>query len=894
MTSRSRPYDWLLRIYPAWWRVRFEADMREAFAAEHADARAGGIAALCGFWIRTGAQALWFGLTERWRGSLSLRSFLAVDWRAAIRALRAAPVVTTMAVISLALGIGANTALFSILNSLLLRPLPVSAPHRLVLLQEDSITHPIWEQIRHRQAQLIDGIAAWSTDPVDLSTGGRTDIVSAAWVSPSLFEVLELKMALGRSLTEMDNVRHGAPDGPVAVITSGFWERRFGRRPDVIGRTIPINRVPFTIVGVLGAGFNSLDVGTDLSILVPIASDALIRADDGLHLDSRSSWWLHVIGRLKPGQSIDDATAAIRGVQPQIREATIPPNWPLRDQASYLTTPFEWKPAATGRSPLRDRYERPLSAILAVVGAVLLIACANIASLLLSRAQARRREMSLRLALGASRGRLARQLLVESLLLSASGALLGLLVAQWGSALLVQQLSTYTDAVFLDLTLDWRVLGFTTGVAVLTALLFGIAPALSAFRVAPVEALKEAGRAVTGGSRFGVRQLLVVVQVALSLTLVVAAGLFVNTFVSLTRVPLGFDPQPLTVVQIDVSSTKADAGERLASFDAFRAAAAALPGVVQVSASALTPMSDDGWNAPVEVADGISLPERRRLDWVNVVSPEYFDTYGMRLREGRGFTAQDRTGSPRVMIVNEAFVRRRIGEGPVIGRIVTGDIEGRPVKTSYEIVGVVNDAVYHTTRRGVVSTMYVPLAQLAAPDPGVALTIKTSAGVTEMSARQLVDALVRVDPNAGLSMRSFREQIDATLTRERVVAMLSAFFGALALLMVSLSLYGVTAFWIGRRRAEIGIRIALGAHPGHVVRLVLRQVSWLIVIGIAAGTVLSVWAARFIETLLFGLQARDPATLIGASLLLLVVGLGAGWMPARRAAKLNPVAVLRE
>ena len=893
MTRSERVYAWLLRAYPRRWRARFERGMLGAFAADLNRVRSRGIVARALFWIATVVQTLWFGIAERLSGVTSVRSFLAVDARAAVRALRAAPVITTMAILSLALGIGANTALFSILNSLLLKPLPVRDPGSLVLL-EGELTNPIWEELRARQTMFLDAMAVWSTDPYDLSAGGRTDFVNAALVSGNLFDVLGLRTTLGRPLTEADDDRRGGPDGPVAVITTAFWKARYGSASGIVGRSITINRVPFTIVGVVESGFRALDIGTDVSLLMPVATAALLRGNAG-RLDGRSNWWLHGIGRLKPGQTIDEATAAIRAVQPPVRTATIPAHWDAAMQREYLTDPFRLSTAVNGRSPLRGQYREPLTTILVVVAAVLLIACANIASLLLSRAEARRRELSVRLALGATRARLARQLMVESLLLSAAGAVLGLLIASWGGALLVRQLSSWADVVSLDLAIDWRVLGFTAGAAILTALIFGTAPAMSVSRVEPGETLKTSARQIAGGRRFGVRQALIVVQVALSLALVVAAGLFVRTFVSLTRVPLGFDPRPLTVVDVELAQDVSDPAVRIERFEQLRAAAAAVPGVTHAAASAMTPISDSGWNAPVEVPGGLALPERRRLDWINAISPEWFETYGMRMREGRAFTSQDRRGTPLVMIVNEAFVKRRLGDGvAAVGRYVTGGLEHPSRNGTYQIVGVVSDTVYRQQRRGAEATMYLPLAQLAIPESEVSLTVRTAAGPGEVMTRQLAEALARVDRTGSLTFRAFREQIDATMTRERLMAMLSGFFGVLALVMVSIGLYGVTAYWVSRRRGEIGIRIALGAHPRGVVRLVLRQISWLIVIGIAAGAILSLWAARFAGTLLFGLEPRDPATYIGAALVLLVIGFAAGWLPARRAAQLDPVKVLRE
>ncbi len=403
------------------------------------------------------------------------------DLRDAFRALKSTPVVTIVAILSLGLGIGANTAIFSILDTLLLRSLPVMEPQRLVMLADtngrrSSWTNPIWEQIRERQA-IFDGAFAWSMARFNLARGGQTELVDGMWVSGRLFEVLGVPAVLGRTLTEVDDRRGGGPDGPVAVISYGFWQRRFGGAADIIGRSLTVERVPFTIVGVTPPQFFGADVGRAFDVAIPIGTDPLIRGKESA-LDRRSWWWLSVMFRLKPGQSLEQGQTAFRGIQPQIREQTMPQDWREEDKASYLKEPMSLVQAASGGSPLRERYRRPLTTIMVVVGLVLLIACANIANLLLARATARRHELSIRLALGASRLRIARQLLTESLLLASIGAFVGLLLAQSGSRLLVRQLSTGANTVFLDLTLDWRILAFTASVAILTALLFGTAPAL--------------------------------------------------------------------------------------------------------------------------------------------------------------------------------------------------------------------------------------------------------------------------------------------------------------------------------------------------------------------------------------------------------------------------------
>jgi predicted permease len=893
MTRARRIYRRLLRAYPLSWRARFETEMTEAFAEDYARLASCGLTRRARFWMATISQALWFGAAQRLTGGAPLRSILASDWRAAYRSLIASPVVTAAAIVSLTLGIGANTALFSIVNSLMLRQLPVNDPEQLMLLDHGSLTNPIWEQLRQRQPHLAAGMLAYETESFHVSGGGASETVTGAWASGGLFEVLGLRAEFGRLLAEGDDRRSPLEAARVAVVSQAFSRRRFGGAVESVGRTIVVNRVPFTIIGVMPARFTGLDVGVEWNIVVPIAAEAAIEGAES-QLDSRSSWWLHVMARRRPGQSVDDATAALRNVQPLIRAATLPPRWGEAEKRQYLSDPFSWVPVATGRSPLRQRFGQALTAVIVVVAIVLLIACVNIANLLLARATGRRHELSVRLALGASRARLARQLLAECLLLSFAGAAAALLVAEWGSALLVAQLSTHADPVFLDLSLDWRVLAFTMAVAVGTALLVGTAPAWRGARFEPIDAMKEESRTFAGDRRFGARQMLIVVQMALSLALVVAAGLFGRSLQSLERVPLGFNPEPLLVAEVTLPPSAAEASVRWAGFRRFRAAALATPGVSGAVLSYLTPISDSGWNAFADVPGGLEVPQRRRLHWVSPIAPGWFDAYGMRLLAGRDFTDGDRLGQPPVMIVNEAFIRRRFGEAAppasVLGRRVAAGIEGPGPKPSFEIVGVVNDAVYESPRRGQAATMYVPMAQLSNLEASFSLTAHAA---SPSIVRPLAAALQQVDSQAIVTVRPFGDQIRATMTEERMMALIAGFFGVLAIVMVSVGLYGLASHWVNRRRAEIGIRMALGARPARVVRLVLGQLAWVMAIGIVAGIALSLWAGSFVSALLFGLSPRDPLTIGGAAAVLLAVGILSAWLPARGAARLNPVNVLR-
>jgi putative ABC transport system permease protein len=824
------------------------------------------------------------------------------DLRLAVRALRSTPIVSAVAILSLALGIGANTAMFSLVNSLLLRSLPVKEPRQLAILGDTSdqragyYTYAMWEEIRHRP-QLFDGAFTWSSTRFNLSKGGQTEFIDGLWASGRIFDTLGVPAILGRTFSDADDRRGGGPDGPVAVISYAYWQRRYDGDPRAVGQTIDIERIPFTIVGVMPPSFFGTEVGRTFDVAAPIGDEPLIRGKETF-LDSRSTWWLEIMVRLKPGQALEAGQAALRGVQPQIRTAAMPPDWPQKDLETFLRDPFTLKLAATGDSTLRQRYERPLMTILFVVALVLLIACANIANLLMARATARRHELSVRLALGASRWRLARQLLVESLVMSVCGAGLGLLVARSASQLLVGQLSTPNNHVFLDLGLDWRVLAFTMLVTVATALLFGTAPAFRASDVEPMDALKEHGRSGAGDSRLGLANGLVVAQVMLSLVLVVAAGLFVRTFSSLTNLHLGFDRDRVLVTTVNAQRTEIPAAERLAAYERIRQSVAAAPGVAAAGVSVVTPVSGMSWNSRIDVSGAVALPERQRLAYFNAITPGWLDTFGTPLVAGRAFSAADAKSAPRVMIVNQTFARRFLNGASPIGHTVVTDPGGLKPSAPIEIVGMAGDAVYRSVRDPVPPTIYVPLAQFddsRRPAPAsISVSVRSASESPALLTRTIADAVARVNPDLALTFRPLADQVNASLTQERLVAMLAGFFGALALLLAGLGLYGVTSYAVSRRRTEIGIRMALGAAPAGVVRLVLTRVTILVGAGIAAGCALSLWAAQFVSALLYGLQPRDPVTMVVAATALAAVGALAGWLPAYRASRIDPAEVLRE
>jgi putative ABC transport system permease protein len=825
------------------------------------------------------------------------------DLRDAFRALRATPVVTAVAVLSLALGIGANTAIFSIVNAVMLRALPVQEPQRLVQVlagtTRTSWSNPLWEELRTREKQVFDGAFAYSTQRFNLAGGGEVQPANGIMASGGFFDVLGVPAILGRTFTRADDVRkgEGVERRQVAVISYGFWQRHYSGSADMLGKSVLLDLVPFTIIGVTGPDFPGIDQGSAYDVAIPLAAEPLMRGPNESSMDRRTNWWMRVIARLKPGQTIDTATAALRGVQPQMRQATLPLNdYRPQDLPRYLAEPFTLRPAANGTASLGRLYRQPLFVIMGVVALVLLIACANIANLLLARANGRRHELSVRVALGASRWRIARQLLTESLLLSAAGTVLGLVVAQWAARLLVFELSGESIARALDVGLDWRVMAFTVAVACATALLFGVVPALRATQVAPTDAMKQQGRSIVGEARFGVGSALVVAQVALSLVLVVGAALFMRTFSSLAHVRLGFEPDPLLIVSVNAKRSTVEPQERGALYERLRAAAAGVPGVHSAALQSITPLTNSSWDSLIENPEGMSLPESERSVYMNEVSAGFFATYGTPLVAGREFTAADGKSAPLVAVVNEAFVKKYIPNGSPIGRRFRNDPRPGSNPPYREIVGVVRDAVYDSLRTKIPPTAYVHALQSKEPGAGVTMAVRSAGGSPALLIRSVAAALTAVDGNVALTFKPYRDTVRAATAPERVVAMLSGFFGGLALLLAALGLYGVMSYAVSRRRTEIGIRMALGAAPSGAVRLVLTRVALLVGLGVAVGAGLSLWAARFVEAtgLLFGLPPRDPMTLVTAALLLGAIGALAGYLPARRASRIDPARVLRE
>ena len=825
------------------------------------------------------------------------------DLRYAARSLRASPAFTVVAVLSLAIGIGANTAIFSLINAVMLRSLPVSRPEELlqVTLTDSAprpgsrgmgyLTNPMWEAIRDQTTQDASYAVSGSTR-FNLATGGEVRYATAMWVNGDYFTTLGARPLAGRLFSANDDQ---AGCGPIVVVSEAFWQSELGSAKGVIGRSLPLNGKPYTIVGVVPREFVGVDVGSVTPLYIPLCAEPIENGENS-SLGNRSNWWLRFIARPRPGVTAAQLSAKLRQVSRGVLEATMSPRLkgPRRDQ--YLAQHFAAFPAGRGLSELREQYSKSLLVLMGMVGLVLLISCANVANLMLARGAARSRELAIRVAIGASRWRLVRQILTEGLLLSAIGTVLGLLLAAWASRLLVAMLgasNALAGGIALDLGLDGRVLSFAALVCIATVMVFGLAPALRSTNVDPQVAMKSGGRGVADGhSRFRIGKALVVAQSALALVLVVGAGLLGSTFQRLTSSPTGFDAEGVLFVNIGMELTSIPRQNRADYIARFRAQIASLPVVRSVSAADLTPVSGAAWNDIISVEGGRNgAGERDRIAWFNKVDTGYFATMHTRLIAGRDFGAQDTPNSPKVAVVSEAMAKHFFPGTSPIGKVYyTDDMGVRGERVT--IVGVVENTRYQSMREEAQPIIHTTYRQDSAGTFASQLVVR-AASVPQAIAgiRSLSGSL---DPRVTLRFTSFADQISRSLRRERMLAVLSGFFGALALVLAMIGLYGVMAYTVARRRVEIGIRIALGAVQGRVVRMILGDVGVLVGAGIVIGSLVTLATVRVVASMLYGVDPQDPWILGGAALLLGVAAVTAGAVPALRAASLQPVQALRE
>ncbi|MCM3870369.1 MAG: ABC transporter permease [Pyrinomonadaceae bacterium] len=819
-----------------------------------------------------------------------------------LRMLRKNPGFTVVAVLSLALGIGANVAIFQLLDAVRLKTLPVKAPQELSEIRiadlhgargnfstrYAAVTNPIWEQLRDRQ-QGFAGLAAWGTGTFNLAQGGEARPAKALWVSGDFFNVIGVPPALGRVFSADDDKR--GCSAPGVVISHGFWQREYGGDAGVLGRKITLANQPFDIVGVTPASFFGLEVGRSFDVALPICADAIVSGANN-SLDNGTSWWLMVTGRLKPGWSLPQATSNLQAISPSLFEATLPANYPAINVNNYRGFKLEAVSAASGYSALREDYERPLWLLFGIAGLVLLIACANLANLLLARASGREREMAVRQALGASRWRLMRQLLSESLLLALVGAALGAFLAQSLSRFLVSFLNTSGNNVFLDLGLDWRALGFAAGTAALTCVLFGLAPALRATRIEPGAAMKASGRGLTAGrERFSLRRALVVVQVALSLVLVAGALLFSRSLNKLEAVDTGFRQDQILITQAGFSRLNIAPERRLGFKRQMLDGVGAIPGVDAIAETNIVPLSGNGWGNAVWL-DGKDT--QRKLDTsFSRISSNYFKTLNIPLLAGRDFNDHDSANAPKVAIVNETFARKLLdGVNPVGQRFRIEATPSTP-ETVYEIVGLAKDTKYEDLRENFGPIAYLAnLQEPGEPGTGGQFLIHSNLPRAELTAA-VKRVLAEVNPGISIKFVDFKTMIGESMLRDRLMATLSGFFGLLALLLASIGLYGILSYGVASRTREIGIRMALGARSREVLSLILREALLLVLVGVVVGLPVVFASTRFASTLLFGLTATDPLSLAGAALLLFAVAMVAGYLPARRATKVDPLEALR-
>ena len=807
------------------------------------------------------------------------------DVRYSVRGLAKSPLFSTVVVLTLALGIGANTAIFSLIDSLLLKSLPVERPEELVEVTQFPLTNPLWEQVRDHQ-DVFSGAFAWGSEKLNLAKGGVVQNADGLWVSGDFFRTLGLRPAAGR-LFSTDDDRRGC--AALAVLSYGFWQSHYGGSAGAIGRTISLAGHPFEAIGVAPAGFYGMTVGHKFDVAIPLCAAEVF---DGPHsrLDKRHAWWLHAIGRVKPGVGMARLKSRLAALSPSIFGAAVPQDWDSASQDKFRKRVLRPAPAVTGLSDLREDYEQPLHILMAVVGLVLLIACANIASLLMARAAARGKEIAMRQALGASRLRLMRQLIIESILLSSSGAFLGLLFARWGDTILLHFLSTVGGAVFLDFSLDRRVLAFTGAVALLTGLLFGGAPAFRGTRESLTLAIKESSASDKRRSRL--RLWIVASQVALSLVLLVTAGLLLRSFRNLASADIGFDPNHVLVVNVNLFTAQVPESDQAATYDRIGAELRALPGVVSAAQSMTTPLGNSQWNTVIHSDVPHALVGDDNTAYFNFVDADYFATLRTALLAGRNLSAADSANSQPVAVINQSLARKFFPGVNPIGRTFRPEGGARKLDPPVEVVGIAKDAKYESVREETYPTVFRPIAQVA-ENQADNFELRTALPPASMR-KAIQSAIAGVNPAIPIEIHSLAAQVDDSMTRERLLAALSAFFGGLALLLATIGLYGTLSYLVAQRRMEFGIRMALGATSRSILRLVMRDVTMLLLGGIAAGLGLSLAATRLLGAMLFGIQPRDPVTMALGGALMAVVSLAAGLVACRRATKVDPMAALRQ
>jgi predicted permease len=839
------------------------------------------------------------------------------DIQFALRAFRKSPVFTAVALLSLALGIGANTAIFTLLDQILLRLMPVKNPQELVLLSmkgmhygsnwgANAISYPMYRDFKANNSVFSDMFCRFGYQ-FSLGFNGTTERTDGELVSGTYFPALGVGAAVGRTFTaEEDGIENGHPE---VMLSYAYWKSRFAGDGSIVGRQVTVNGHNYTVIGVVQKGFDGVQLGTASQIFVPVMQlpELMPLLKDQLDFKNRRNRWVNAFGRLKPGVSRQQAQASLQPyfhamLEMEVKEAAFN-NASAEVRSRFLQNVIEALPGAQGQMRLREILATPLWVLMALTGGVLLIACANVAGLLIARAASRQKEIAIRIAIGAGRFRIIRQLLVESLLLSVSGGILGLVLAVWTDRVILALLPPETVELNLSTLPDLRILLFATAVSLLTGLIFGLAPALQSTNPNVAPTLKDtAGGVVGGGTHVRVRKALVALQVMLSLLLLVGAGLFIRSLRNLRDMGPGFSSGNLVAFDVDPSLNAYSSERTKLFYQQLTAELGAIPGVRSVGLARMRILEENEWDSSVTVEGYHQTSGDAPEPYMNSISPAYFATLGVPLLAGRDFTAQD-TGTlqhgekpddlePRVVMVNEKFAKRFFGSaGNAVGRHV-GFGSDPGTKTDMEIIGVVKDIKYTNLRDEAPIQMFEPYIadQLAV---GMTMYARTAMNPDQFFAvvRSKIHGL---DANLPVyAMRSMDEQISNSLLVERLIASLSAVFGFLATLLAVIGLYGVMAYTVTRRTREIGIRVALGAFQGDVIWMVMREVLVLVAIGIGAGFAAALVLSKLIQTQLYGITGQDPLTIALAGLLLAAVACAAGYIPAVRASRIDAMRALR-
>jgi predicted permease len=817
------------------------------------------------------------------------------DLRYSVRTLRKTPAFTFAAIVTLALGVGANTAIFQLLDAVRLRSLPVADPHRLALISignghgfgvthyTDNLSYPLFEQVREHQ-RAFSGVLAWDSGggTERIGQGEQARTVSTLRVSGDFFSTLGIPPAAGRLIGPADDLR-GCPS-PAVVLGYTFWQTQFGGQLSAIGSRLMVDGQPLEIVGVTPAGFSGPEVGPRFDVALPLCSLSVLHPGDMPPFARRDYFWLNVMGRLNPGWTFASATDQLKAISPGITQATVPAGYGRKSVERYLGFRLSASPGATGVSRLREEYDQSLWLLLGLTGLVLLIACANLANLVLARVRAREREFAVRVALGAGRGRLICQSLTESLVLAATGTMLGLLLASALSRGILRFLSTQDNPLYLDLVFDWRMLAFTAAVASTTCILLGLVPALRSSRALPAAAIKSGGRGLTTDrARFGFQRLLVVLQVSISLVVVAGALLFAGSFRHLATLDPGFRSEGILMANFNLPREAPLLHELL---DEVRST----PQVESAAATSNFLLGGGSWSLGIRTGSDSANAESK-FTWV---TPGYFATLQTPIVAGRDFTAGDSESSPKVAIVNQIFARRFFPGVDVIGKTFRTAAEPHYPEAEYQVVGLIKNTRYFSLQNAEPPMAYGPASQYPPGASGALMYIR-SGGATLSAVEAAVRRRIATwRPGTGMEFQVFQQRISDSLMRERLLAALSGFFGALAALLASVGLYGVLAYHAVRRRNEIGIRVALGATRRQIVGLVLKEAGLLVAGGLAIGLAGSLVAANVMSSLLYGVSARDPWRL-GSAALALAAGAAMGSvLPAHRAACVDPMIALRD